>query len=314
MSPLPVSFELESQRIFVTGGQGFIGAAVVSQLTVAGACVSAPPRALLNICDGDAVWTAVAQYQPDAIVHLAGVVGGRAWLAQHDAQIDTDTCAMTNAIVHAAEHTCVQRVVGIGSTASYANDAPRPLCESTLHDGAIPGTIGAYAKRKRELGKALAGMSTATAGYVLPCNVYGPGQRTDGQRANVVGALVSKFVHAVADGESVVHCYGANASREFLFVDDCAAGIIDALRRVDTASPINLGSGVAVSIRELTQCIADIADYRGSIVWKDEDAPSDEIWSSDAHARAQLAWRPCTSLHEGLGRTVQWYQSRRCAS
>ncbi len=314
MSPLQVSFELDRQRIFVTGGHGFIGTAVVSQLSQAGARVCAPPRAKVNVCDREAVWAAVEQYQPDAIVHLAGVVGGRKWLARHDAQISTETCAMTNAIVHAAEHTCVQRVLGIGSTASYADDAPRPLCETTLHEGAIPRTIEAYANGKRELGMALAGMSTAAAGYVLPCNVYGPGQRTDGDRANVVGALVSKFVDAVNRDASVVQCYGAHASREFLFVDDCAAGIVDTLRRVETATPINLGTGIAVSIPELTQHIAELADYRGSIVWVDEDAPADALWSSDAYARSQLAWRPSVSLQDGLRRTVQWYQSQASAS
>lgn len=305
---------MEGHRIFVTGGHGFIGAAVVSQLEAAGASVYSPTRATLDVCDSDALWAAVAHDQPDAIVHLAGVVGGRAWLAHHDAQIDVDTHAMTNAIIRAAGHTCVRRVLGIGSTASYAEDAPRPLQESTLHAGSIPGTIGAYARRKRELGTALAAMTTATAGYVLPCNVYGPWQRTHGQRANVVGSLVSKFVDAVAGGVSVVHCYGANASREFLFVDDCAAGIIDALCRVDTASPINLGSGSADAIKDVTHRIAAAATYDGLIVWDDDDAPCDDLWSSNAHARAQLAWRPRVSLDDGLERTVQWYRSQRCAS
>jgi len=309
-----VSFGVEGQSILVTGGRGFIGGTVVSQLQAAGAVVSAPSRQDLDVCEADAVWSWVDTHQPAAIVHLAGVVGGRAWLAANDARIDTDTHRMTNAIARAAKHECVVRVLGVGSTAAYADDARRPLRESSLHDGAIPGTIGAYARHKRELGMALAAMSTASGGYVLPCNVYGPGQRTDAQRANVVGAVVARFVDAVADGACVVHCHGANASREFLFVDDCAAGIIDALRRLTTAQPVNLGSGTAVPIAELTQCIAAAAGYEGRIAWKDKDAAGDALWSSDELARSQLAWRPDTALQDGIAQTVQWYRTRRCAS
>jgi GDP-L-fucose synthase len=160
----------------------------------------------------------------------------------------------------------------------------------------------------------LLNMPTASSAYVLPCNVYGPGQRTHGDRANVVGALVSRFTHAVQTDAEFVHCFGRGASREFVFVRDCADAIVDALQRIANASPINIGSGVATNIGTLTKCVAKHIGFSGRIDWSDDDGTVDALWSSDEHARQVLAWRPSTSLDAGLAETVDWYRNKEGAA
>ena len=180
----------------MTGGQGFIGQFVVDMLHAAGAYVVAPTRDTVDLRDAAGVLTCMEQAKPEAVVHLAGVVGGRAWLAAHGDSIESDTDQMTDAVVSAAQQVGVERLLGVGSTAAYGPSAARPLQEDSLFTHACPEGIAGYARSKRRLGHALAEVKDVQCAYVLPCNVYGPGQRTDAQRANVVGALTRRFVDA----------------------------------------------------------------------------------------------------------------------
>ena len=294
----------------MTGGQGFIGRYVVNGLRAAGAHVVATTRDTVDLRDAAGVLACMEQAKPEAVVHLAGVVGGRAWLAAHGDSIESDTDQMTDAVVSAAQQVGVERLLGVGSTAAYGPSAARPLQEDSLFTHACPEGIAGYARSKRRLGHALAEVKDVQCAYVLPCNVYGPGQRTDAQRANVVGALTRRFVDAAREGARCVECFGANASREFLHVHDCAAGIVDALMRLDAPQPVNLGTGELISIAAVTRNIARAAHYDGELAWLDTDAPQDELCSDATRARNVLAWRPEAVFATGLEETVQWYQDR----
>lgn len=310
MTLLPVSFDPRDRRVLVTGGQGFIGQFVVDMLHAAGAHVVAPTRDTVDLRDAVGVLTCMEQAKPEAVVHLAGVVGGRAWLTAHGDSIESESDQMTDAVVSAAQRVGVERLLGVGSTAAYGPAAARPLQEGSLFNHACPEGIAGYARSKRRLGHALAEVKGVQCAYVLPCNVYGPGQRTDAQRANVVGALTRRFVEAAREGARCVECFGTNASREFLHVRDCAAGIIDALMRLDSPQPVNLGSGESTSIEEVTRDIARAAHYDGELAWLDTDAPIDELCSDATRARSVLAWRPEAAIADGLVETVRWYQDR----
>lgn len=305
-----MSFDPRDRRVLVTGGQGFIGRYVVDMLHAAGAHVVAPTRDTVDLRNAAGVLMCMEQAKPEAVVHLAGVVGGRTWLAAHGESIESDSDQITDAVVSAAQQVGVERLLGVGSTAAYGPSARRPLQEDSLFKHPCPEGIAGYARSKRRLGHALAEVKGVQCAYVLPCNVYGPGQRTDAHRANVVGALAKRFVQAAREGARCVECFGANASREFLHVRDCAAGIVDGLMRLDTPQPVNLGSGESISIEAVTRDIARAAHYGGELAWLDPDTPKDELCSDATRARNVLTWRPKEALATGLAETVQWYQER----
>ncbi len=303
--------DITGHTVWVTGGAGFIGGAVCRALDAAGAAVLNWPRSQLDLTDEQATVNAISQADTSVhIVHCAGCVGGRAWLRANDAMIERETDAMTDAIRAVMQRCEVQRVLVLGSTASYTPAASVPFKENDRGDGAPADDIAGYVRSKRRSVDALTSQPHAPCAAVLPCNIYGPGQRMDPDRSNVVGALVRKFVDAKHAGDTTVECWGANASREFLHVDDCAAGIVDALRTLDHGDVVNLGSGVATPIRSLTQQVAAAAGYDGHMQWADEDAPPDDLYSSAEHARATLQWRPRIALEEGLAQCVSWYEAQ----
>jgi nucleoside-diphosphate-sugar epimerase len=304
LKPLPVSFDPATKRVFVTGGHGFIGRAVVRILGSLGTQVLAPNRDELDVRNAAHLLRWMVDAQPHAIVHCAGVVGSRAWLQANDAAIKDDTDGMCDAMAQALRHCHVERIVSVGSTAAYAVDAPRPLQESSFFDGQVDDRIAGYAMSKRRTALVFADIDGVDASCVLPCNIYGPGQRTCGDRANVVGALTAKFTLAVGEAQRNVPCWGAHASREFLHVDDCAAGIVDALKRLRN-EVVNLGSGACTSIRLLTSIISEASGFTGDLSWQDESASTDTLHACDRRARSMLAWRPAISLSEGVAETVR---------
>ncbi|MCH2135310.1 MAG: NAD-dependent epimerase/dehydratase family protein [Phycisphaerales bacterium] len=302
-------FPVADRRVLVTGGRGFIGQAVVRLLRAAGAEVIAPSSSALDVRNASAVRSCVDANQVEAVVHLAGVVGGRRWLAARDEQIKRDGATMCASLLEASRCASLHRIVGVGSTAAFGSAAPRPLKESDLHQFPIPETIAGYADSKRQLGRMLEAMTEAQGIQLLPCNVYGEGQRTDADRANVIGAVASRMLHAVESGAQRVPCHGANAHREFLHVDDCAAAIVDGLQRLDCSEPVNIGSGCCESIRETTELIAEACGFGGELCWSDADQPIDALYSDASRARRLLPWRPRVDLKAGVERTVTWMRS-----
>ena len=281
-----------------------------SLLRSLGAQVLAPTRADLDLRDAPAVLRWMNHAQPHAIVHLAGVVGSRAWLQANDRCISDDTDQMCDALASALEHGGVQRIVTVGSTAAYPAGAPRPLQESSLHEGDVDDGIAGYARSKRRTERvfaAIAATNCVEASCVLPCNIYGHGQRTCGERANVVGALTARFSQAVREERRTVRCWGANASREFLHVDDCAAGIVDALQRLNEGV-LNIGSGACTGIGLLTTLIADASGFDGTLDWQDATSQPDALYACARRARDCLAWRPMTALKAGVAETVRLHQ------
>ena len=300
--------DITGHTVWVTGGAGFIGGAVRRALHAAGAAVLNWPRSQLDLTDEQATVEAISQADtPIHIVHCAGCVGGRAWLRANDAMIERETDAMTDALLAVMQRCDVQRVLVLGSTSSYAPAASVPFKESDWSDGAPADDIAGYVRSKRRSVHALTSQAHAPCAAVLPCNIYGPGQRMAPDRSNVVGALVCKFVDAARNGDTTVECWGANASREFLHVDDCATGIVDALCTLEHGEVVNIGSGVATPIRSLTQQVATAAGYDGHMQWADEDAPIDALYTSAEHARATLQWRPRIALEQGLAQCVAWH-------
>ncbi len=307
---LPVTFDPCSRRVLVTGGQGFIGAAVVAALKRAGAQVTAPARDAVDWRQSSEVIACVRACTPVAIVHCCGVVGGGAWLQANAGAVLADAEQMTHAIVAAARSCGVQRLLGVGSTGAYPANALRPLVEDSLHAGACSERLMAYGMSKRALHAALVDADDLECGFVLPCNIYGPGQRLAPDRANVVGAVAMRLIHARRRGDPSVKVWGANARREFLHVNDAAAGMVDALMRLHKPAPVNLGSGTAVSIASLTQRLAQAAGFEGTLEWMDRHVPADALFTCAARARDQLAWRPAVTLDAGLQETVDWCENQ----
>ena len=307
--------DLSDARVLVAGGSGFVGRAVIDVLKARGcAKVLAPSSAVCNLLDAESVGRWFKEHSPDVVVHCAAKTGGIAWNQTHGREAFRDNLLMALFLIDAAVDGGVQHMTHVSSSIAYPGGADIPFVESELWKGRPSGPTAAYAHAKRlgqiPLELACNG-SDMSAAIVMPANVYGAGARVDAARANVVGAMVRRFVHAARDGKGHVVCWGSGTpEREFIHVRDVAEGIVRATERVATPQPINLGTGVSCSIRSLAEQTAEAAGWSGVIEW-DTSRPDGvpRVCCNVDAMTSQLNWAPTTSLDDGLRDMVSWYQA-----
>ncbi|MCC6321856.1 MAG: NAD-dependent epimerase/dehydratase family protein [Phycisphaerales bacterium] len=327
-----------SARVALTGGAGFLGSAVARALAARG--VAPAELAVIgsrefDLRDPAAVARMYEHARPDIVIHCAGFVGGIQLNRDQPGRMFSDNMAMAMNLIEGWRRWCGRSpaarergtFVQVGSMTSYPADAPAPFKEDSLWTGYPEPASAPYGIAK------LAAWSMLDAyhrqygvpgAYVIPVNLYGPGDNIDDpSRAHVAGSLVKRFVDAAkADAREVV-CWGTGApTREFLYVDDAAEAIVRTAERMREPTPINIGSGLGVpaaaggkgqelSIRELAELIGRLAGYRGTIVWdatKPDGIARRCVDSSRTHAL--LGWCAGVGLEEGLRRTVEWYTAR----
>jgi GDP-L-fucose synthase len=208
------------------------------------------------------------------------------------------------------------KLVYVGTTCSYPRDLPMPYTETGLWDGYPEATNAPYGIAKKAIGEfviACHRQHGLKAAYLLPANLYGPGDHFDPSTSHVIPAMIRRFVKAKEQGEPEVTCWGTgNASREFLYVDDAAEAIVRATERVDDPEPINLAGTATISIRLLANLIARIVGYTGDIKWdatKPDGQPARML--DGARAWERLNWGPTTAIQDGLARTISWYLEHR---
>jgi len=309
--------DLTSMRIVVTGGTGFLGRAIGRALAGRG-CRS---PILIGRSDYDLTreTEAARMYRelgPQVVIHAAGLVGGIAANAAEPARFFHQNLAMALHLIEQARVHGIEKFIQLGTMASYPADAPLPLREDDLWRGYPDEALAPYGIAKRSAGAMLAAYHQQhglRGAYVLPINLYGPGDHFGGSGTHVVAALIERFVAAADRGEASVTCWGTGrATREFLFVDDAAEAVIRAAERIDEPAPINLGSGREVSIAELAATIARLSDFRGEIRW-DASKPDGAArrGADSTRARERLSWSPTTDLETGLRRTVEAYRTSR---
>ncbi|MFO0961572.1 MAG: GDP-L-fucose synthase [Phycisphaerales bacterium] len=309
--------ELRDKRILVTGGAGFLGRSVVEALRRRGAQgIVVPRRRDYDLTREEDAARLLRETRPEVVLHLAAEVGGILANQRNPGRYFFANMAMALHLIEQSRAQGVGKFVQVGTICAYPKFTPVPFREEELWNGFPEETNAPYGVAKRaaltmlQAYRAQYGMRSA---YLLPVNLYGPHDNFDLESSHVIPALIRKFVEAREAGRPEVVCWGTgSATREFLFVDDCAEGVVRAAERIDEPEPINLGTGSEISIRDLSEMVARLVGYRGAVTWDATRPDGQPRRCLDVgRARARLDWCAQTGLEEGLRRTIAWYEGQR---
>jgi GDP-L-fucose synthase len=305
------------KRICVTGGAGFLGQAVVKKLIERGAQeanIFIPRSSQYDLVDGDAIERLLNDSQPDIIIHLAAQVGGIGANREHPAEFFYNNLMMGVQLLHKAWQQGVGKFVAVGTICAYPKYTPVPFKEEELWNGYPEETNAPYGLAKKMLlvqSQAYRDQYGYNSIYLLPVNLYGPGDNFDPASSHVIPALIKKCVDAQAVGEEEIVVWGdGSPTREFLYVDDAAEGILLAAEHYDDSEPVNLGSGMEISIKDLVETIAKATGFEGKLVW-DTSKPNGQPRRclDTTRAREWFGFEAQMPFDEGLKRTVAWYRN-----
>ncbi len=304
------------RRVLVTGGAGFLGRAVVARLEAAGAQVVVPRSAEVDLRDRRATAELFATVRPDQVIHLAARVGGIGYNQVHPAELYLDNLLMGTYVVEEARAHDVDKTVLVGTVCSYPKEPPVPFHEESLWNGYPEETNAPYGIAKLAQ---LVHAQTAREQYgqrviyLIPTNLYGPGDKFHPAVSHVIPALIKKCVEAVERGDDHIELWGTgSASREFLYVDDAARGIVLAAERYDDPDPVNLGTDHEMPIRELVTHIAAATGFQGELRWDASKPDGQPRRRVDNHrARERFGFQADTTFEQGLATTVAWYLDHR---
>jgi len=306
---------ITGKRILLTGGNGFLGRHVQDKLSDHGCTqIAAPSRDECDLTSQAQASHLFAEFRPEVVIHLAANVGGIGKNRRSPGRIFLDNMAMGVNVLDLSVAASVEKLVMVGTACSYPKNSTPPFSEDDLFDGYPEPTNAPYGIAKRALGEGLAachkqyGIDSA---YLIPTNLYGPGDNFDPDDSHVIPALIRKMTEAVDNQEDTVTVWGSgNATREFLYVDDAADAIVRAASVVETHHPINLGTGGEISIGDLANKIAKQCGYEGRLVF-DSTMPDGQPRRlvDSSRANSLMGWTPKTDLDDGLTQTIRWFQN-----
>lgn len=307
--------ELAGARVLVTGGAGFLGRRVRAVLEDRGAAeILTPRRREVDLTDQAATHAYLDRTRPDVVLHLAAEVGGIGANRANPGRYFYANMAMGLHAIEASRRAGVRRFVQVGTVCAYPKHTPVPFSEDALWDGYPEETNAPYGVAKKALLVMLQGYRAQygfDGVYVLPVNLYGPEDNFDLETSHVIPALIRKFVAARDAGAPSVEVWGTGAaSREFLYVDDAARGIVLAAERLEDSEPVNLGAGQEIRIRDLVDLIAKLTGYEGDVVW-DTSRPDGQPrrMLDTSRARERLGFEAQVGFEEGLRRTIAWWEA-----
>ena len=303
----------EDKRVCVTGGAGFLGSTITSKLCGLGCGELIIPRSRdFDLRINESIKKLYFETRPQIVVHLAAVVGGIGANSARPAEFLYDNLMMGTQLLHEAWVYGVEKFVAIGTVCAYPKFTSLPFSEDNLWDGYPEETNAPYGLAKKMLlvqSQAYRKQYEFNSIFLLPVNLYGPGDSIDSENSHVIPSLIMKFLDAKLSGQQEVVVWGdGSPTREFLYVDDAADGILLAAEKYNSSHPVNLGSGQEISILDLATTIASLVGYTGKLVW-DRTKPNGQPRRRLDISRAQsnFGFKARIDFEDGLKRTVDWY-------
>jgi GDP-L-fucose synthase len=306
------------KKVTVTGGAGFLGQHLVRRLESYGANVFVPRQKDYNLVALDACLRCLLEHPCEVLIHAAAYYGGIGINQTEPARLYYTNLVMGANLMEAARLTRVGKVVNIGTACSYPGYLEGDLNEADLWAGPCHASVVNYGLTKKMLavqGQAYQRQYQLDSIHLILTNLYGPGDSYNLERSHVVAALIRKWVEAEQSGAPTIEVWGTGKPiREFIYVEDCADAIILAAEKYnDVTLPLNIGTGIGTSIRELVETINDLTGYQGKIVWNADrpDGAMKKVLDVTRMKEVLDGWTPPTSLRLGLERTIAWYRANK---
>lgn len=307
-----MSVAISGKRICVTGGSGFLGGVVCRKLAERGAELFVPRSHDYDLMDPSAVAALYEAGAPEIVIHLAARVGGIGANMARPADLYLTNLLMGTYVIEEARRRGIEKTVIVGTICAYPKYTPVPFKEDDLWNGYPEETNAPYGIAKKALlvqAQANRSQYGQNAIYLLPVNLYGPRDKFHPSVSHVIPALIKKCVDAKEAGADHVDVWGTGqATREFLYVDDAANGIVLATERYDDPDPVNLGSGQEIAIKDLAELIAKLTGFDGELRWDPSKPDGQPRRGLDTtRAKERFSFEAAVPLEEGLRRTIEWY-------
>ena len=304
----------QSKKVLVTGGAGFLGKSLVPRLLKLGADVFVPRSTEFDLRNESHVKNLFEKSAPEVVIHLAVHGGGIGYMRKYPGRIYYDNLIMNTYVAHFSMKFGAKKFVGIGTVCEYPKYTPVPFKEEYLWNGYPEETNAPYGLSKRMLlvqSQAYRMEYSFNGIHLLFANLYGPHDNFHPEHSHVIPGLIAKMLNAKLNKENAVEVWGTGkASREFLYVDDAAEGILLAAERYNKPDPVNVGTGREITVKELVSLVAELVKYEGNIVWntsKPDGQPKRRLDISKA--KTEFGFEARTSLREGLKKTIDWYEN-----
>ncbi|HEY5073640.1 MAG TPA: GDP-L-fucose synthase [Pyrinomonadaceae bacterium] len=302
------------QRVTVTGGAGFLGRFVIEKLKACDVEIFVPRSRAYNLIEKSDIIRMLNDSQPDLVIHLAAVVGGIGHNQKNPGKFFYDNLMMGTQLIEQSRLHGVKKFVATGTVCAYPKFTPVPFKEDDLWNGYPEETNAPYGLAKKMMlvqSQAYRDQYGFNSIFILPANLYGPGDNFDLETSHVIPALIRKCVEARRKGAGFIEVWGSgSASREFLYGEDCAEGIVKAAALYNERDPVNLGNGREVVIKDLVEIIARLTGFEGEIRWqsdKPDGQPRRQLDTRRAFER--FGFQAQTSLEQGLRQTIDWYET-----
>jgi GDP-L-fucose synthase len=307
---------LSQKRITISGGKGFLGSHLLDILVKEKGCgnVFIADLPEYDLRKSEDIRKMFLDQKPEVVIHLAAVVGGIGANRENPAVFFYDNAIMGIQMLHEAFLARVEKFVTIGTICAYPKFSPLPFREEDLWNGYPEETNAPYGLAKRMLlvqSQAYRNQYDFNAIYLLPVNLYGPGDKIDPVNSHVIPALIRKCMDAVRNKDDHIVVWGSGkASREFLYVEDAAEAIVLATERYDGSEPVNLGTGIEIKIKDLVNIISRLTGFRGKVVWDGSKPDGQPRRMLDiSRAANEFGFKAKTGLETGLKKTIEWFKS-----
>ena len=307
----------QNKKVIVTGGSGFLGSFVVEKLKQRNAAdVFVPRSSQYDLRQTDEITRMLQDFKADMIIHLAALAGGIGANSARPAEFFYNNLMMGVPLLHQAWQQNVEKFVAVGSICSYPKFTPLPFKEENLWDGYPEETNAPYGLAKKMLlvqSQSYRQQYGYNSIYLMPVNLYGPRDNFNLETSHVIPALIRKAIEATERGDQEILAWGdGSPTREFLYVEDAAEGIITAAENYNGSEPVNLGSGQEISIKNLVEMVVKLTNFEGQIVWQTDKPNGQPRRALDvSRAKEYFGWSAQVPFEEGMRRTIEWFKENR---